>query len=568
MKLEAALTILADHASYSPRAVTRAAHSALKKARKHAALRGCGGQTLVHVACLAGNTRLAIWALECAGPRLLELCDDRGRTALLCALAGGHYGLARLLVTVHKVDVSCKTADGRSALHLACSAGEGEFRSAAQTSAGHRLYPLVQFLSQPAAVSYLYSACVNVYPARYFERANSNEPDPEVRALFSLAHQPAWEPSLFRDTVRAMLARGLDVDARLPTGETALVECVRAGQTTRAQALLELGADLALDDHRALQEALGACPIATIQWVMSRVDFASLTLRNFRALSKAASKRGDLQVLQLFEQMAVERERSLRLSFAALPKRAKRRVLQMSSFRGVCSLRLVCKELARAGASVLAKRGYLMRPFSLTLAHEESHVEGMNVWRTRDGDPFGCRVCNVVVCGSSRSGKTELLSCIVNGPTLMEKRFRGEASESIKITRCFHGEAVRVEMWEASKRRSVVGVHAVVACYDIASVASWKSLPAALKEAQGDSDVPVVVVGTKADLEVKREVAASNVDAYCEAQGFEHVQVSSLMGWNVQLCVKAVLDRVLRRVESAPATAYARDIKSSGCAVM
>ena len=117
------------------------------------------------------------------------------------------------------------------------------------------------------------------------------------------------------------------------------------------------------------------------------------------------------------------------------------------------------------------------------------------------------------------------------------------------------GEHVRVQFWDTAGQelfRSVTsafykGCGAVILCYDITSRKSFASLDHWIKEIREKcaEDVPVILVGTKLDLEKHREVRTEEALVNAKAREFFFMEVSALS--NSDHCVNKAFEVILRQ---------------------
>jgi small GTP-binding protein len=117
------------------------------------------------------------------------------------------------------------------------------------------------------------------------------------------------------------------------------------------------------------------------------------------------------------------------------------------------------------------------------------------------------------------------------------------------------GEEVRVQFWDTAGQelfRSITaafykGCSAVILCYDITSRKSFANLDHWIKEIRNncEENIPVILVGNKADLEERRSVRTDEALLNAKAREFYFMEVSALT--NDDLCVNKAFEVILRQ---------------------
>jgi small GTP-binding protein len=123
------------------------------------------------------------------------------------------------------------------------------------------------------------------------------------------------------------------------------------------------------------------------------------------------------------------------------------------------------------------------------------------------------------------------------------------------------GERVRIQFWDTAGQelfRSMTsafykGCTAVILCYDITSRKSFADLEYWIKEIRNncDENTPVMLIGTKADLEERREVRSDEAMINAKAREFYFMEVSALTNSNgcVDKAFRAILSQSLANVK-------------------
>lgn len=148
----------------------------------------------------------------------------------------------------------------------------------------------------------------------------------------------------------------------------------------------------------------------------------------------------------------------------------------------------------------------------------------------------------IIIIGDSNVGKTKLTSRFVDDKFV----FEGTATIGVELmvkTVEIDGVIVKTQLWDTAgqdKYNSVTtnyyrGSHGVILVYDITSNASFLHLDQWFATARDklNTDVPIMVIGNKSDLNFKREVTTEEAGAYCTGKGVSLLETSAYDGSNV-----------------------------------
>ena len=185
------------------------------------------GRTALHYAVLVGreDTETALWLIR----RLLELGADPnpapGETPLHLAAELGDGILAAALLEA-LADANAVDRRGRTALHIAAESP--------------RRFAVVEaLLAAGASVDYRDAAGETPLHSAASGRIDRMS----IRVVDPLAPRQAWDPP-DNPAVAALVRAGADLDARVPTGETALHRAAAQGQAHHVKVLLDGGAEV------------------------------------------------------------------------------------------------------------------------------------------------------------------------------------------------------------------------------------------------------------------------------------------------------------------------------------
>lgn len=159
----------------------------------------------------------------------------------------------------------------------------------------------------------------------------------------------------------------------------------------------------------------------------------------------------------------------------------------------------------------------------------------------------------IVVIGNSGVGKTNLLF------RWLDNTFE-RTSSTIAIefsTKSFNidNNVVKVQLWDTAGQEKFRAItqsyyrnsHGAILVYDITDMTSFNALNVwlqTLKEAQGNENIKVMLVGNKRDLEEDRQVPTSTGLAWSREQGLYFLETSAADGSNVHRAFQILLDDI------------------------
>ncbi|KAM3136275.1 hypothetical protein pb186bvf_011574 [Paramecium bursaria] len=176
-------------------------------------------------------------------------------------------------------------------------------------------------------------------------------------------------------------------------------------------------------------------------------------------------------------------------------------------------------------------------------------------------------MCKFIVIGSTQVGKTQLLN------RFSEDIFYETTMTTIGVDFKFkeiqvNGKIMKMQIWDTAgqeRYRTLTqnyykGAHGVLLCFSVDDLNSFKEVSqwiSSLKQHQ--SQIPTILVGTKADLE-KRLVSKQMAQELAEQLNLEYWETSAKTGMNIQ----QVFERIASLVEisqkpQAPVREYNHD---------
>ncbi|XP_022092011.1 ras-related protein Rab-22A-like isoform X2 [Acanthaster planci] len=185
---------------------------------------------------------------------------------------------------------------------------------------------------------------------------------------------------------------------------------------------------------------------------------------------------------------------------------------------------------------------------------------------------FQCRVSHSVHFDSQNSGvgKSSIAHRFVS-ETFDDNITNTIAAAYFDKKLCVNGDAVKVCIWDTAggeKFRALAplyyrGASGIVLVYDITKVQSFQSLTEvwvpALR-ANTDSDVSLVVVGNKLDLDETRVVPAEVGRNYAEFLNATFIETSAKTGQNVESVLVQLAMKILEKKQPSTANARQRNL--------
>ncbi|KAI5147961.1 Ras-related protein Rab-11A [Enteropsectra breve] len=150
----------------------------------------------------------------------------------------------------------------------------------------------------------------------------------------------------------------------------------------------------------------------------------------------------------------------------------------------------------------------------------------------------------IVLIGDSYTGKTNILSRLINDRPLKDSKPTIGVEFGTKLVK-INDDSVNVQLWDTAgqERYHAItsayyrGSHGAVIVYDITSKDSFDnslSLWLSTVKDAAKTDIPIILLGNKNDLESDRAVSYSDAQARAHSMGIGFFETSALTGTNVQ----------------------------------
>ncbi|KAL1921222.1 uncharacterized protein VTP21DRAFT_10938 [Calcarisporiella thermophila] len=163
----------------------------------------------------------------------------------------------------------------------------------------------------------------------------------------------------------------------------------------------------------------------------------------------------------------------------------------------------------------------------------------------------------LVLLGDSSVGKTNLLSRFVRNEFSLETKSTIGVEFSLKTIE-IEGKIIKAQIWDTSgqeRYRAITGAYyrgavGALLVYDITRHTSFENISHWLKELRSyaDSNIVLILVGNKIDLETSREVSTVEAKKFAEKEGFLFVETSALDSTNVTKAFDLTFEQIWRVV--------------------
>ncbi|XP_074557215.1 ras-related protein RABA2a-like [Curcuma longa] len=163
----------------------------------------------------------------------------------------------------------------------------------------------------------------------------------------------------------------------------------------------------------------------------------------------------------------------------------------------------------------------------------------------------------VVLIGDSGVGKTNLLS------RFTRNEFNLESKSTIGVefatrTLQVEGRIIKAQIWDTAgqeRYRAITsayyrGALGAVLVYDVTKSTTFENISRWLKELRdhADSNIVIMLVGNKTDMNQQRAVASEDAHSYAEKEGLSFMETSALDATNVEQAFQMILAEIHRGI--------------------
>jgi len=166
----------------------------------------------------------------------------------------------------------------------------------------------------------------------------------------------------------------------------------------------------------------------------------------------------------------------------------------------------------------------------------------------------------VLVIGDSGIGKSSVILRFSDG--IFEESFVSTIGVDFKIRSLeINAKRVKVQVWDTAGQerfRTISssyyrGAHGVLVVYDITDACSFSNVKEWLQKVEqyACSDVSIILVGNKSDLEDNRTVSTESAQEFASMMMLPLVEVSAKEGHNIELLFTQMAVKILERLTAA-----------------
>lgn len=179
---------------------------------------------------------------------------------------------------------------------------------------------------------------------------------------------------------------------------------------------------------------------------------------------------------------------------------------------------------------------------------------------------------NVIMVGNTAVGKTGMLNRYLTNVFRAGTFATMGFDFQIKKLK-FNNKTIKLKIWDTSgveKFRELIktsykGVNIALVLYDISSKDSFSKVDSWITEvkAKGDSNISILLVGNKCDLEKERQVTKEQALKKANQFGIAFCETSALLGVNVEKAFNTIIKEALIKMKILEDEAGERNISSS-----
>lgn len=179
----------------------------------------------------------------------------------------------------------------------------------------------------------------------------------------------------------------------------------------------------------------------------------------------------------------------------------------------------------------------------------------------------------LLIVGDSGCGKSALLMRYVDSE--FQTAYMTTIGVDFKVkTVDVRGKKIKLQIWDTAGQerfRTITssyyrGAHAIMVVYDVNEATSFQNVKHWIDEVHKNAsrDVPMIIVGTKADSETRREVSSAEAAAFGAKCGYPMLEASSKTPMGVDEAFQLMVDGVLGSLEGASSAAVVNSLAMPG----
>jgi Ras-related protein Rab-11A len=166
-------------------------------------------------------------------------------------------------------------------------------------------------------------------------------------------------------------------------------------------------------------------------------------------------------------------------------------------------------------------------------------------------------VFKIVLIGDSAVGKSQLLARYARNEFSLDSKST-IGVEFMARTLAIDRKTIKAQIWDTAgqeRYRAVTsayyrGAVGAMLIYDITKRHSFDNIPRWLSELRGhaDSNIVIMLVGNKSDLEIQRAVSTDDAKEFAEKENLYFMETSALDATNVEPAFVTILTEIYRTV--------------------
>ncbi|XP_043720339.1 ras-related protein RABA2a [Telopea speciosissima] len=161
----------------------------------------------------------------------------------------------------------------------------------------------------------------------------------------------------------------------------------------------------------------------------------------------------------------------------------------------------------------------------------------------------------VVLIGDSGVGKSNLLSRFTRNEFCLESKSTIGVEFATRTVQV-EGKTIKAQIWDTAgqeRYRAITsayyrGALGALLVYDVTKPTTFDNVSRWLKELRdhADSNIVIMLIGNKTDLEHLRAVATEDAQSYAEKEGLSFIETSALEATNVEKAFHSILAEIYR----------------------
>ncbi|CAA7404985.1 unnamed protein product [Spirodela intermedia] len=163
----------------------------------------------------------------------------------------------------------------------------------------------------------------------------------------------------------------------------------------------------------------------------------------------------------------------------------------------------------------------------------------------------------IVLIGDSGVGKSNLLSRFTRNEFSLESKSTIGVEFATRTVQV-EGKIIKAQIWDTAgqeRYRAITsayyrGAFGALIVYDVTKPSSFENVSRWLKELRdhADSNIVIMLIGNKTDLEQLRAVTLEDAQSFAEKEGLSFIETSALAATNVEKAFQIVLGEIYRLV--------------------